>query len=426
MTFTHALATNNYGPAKFIVDASAANGTHTTIASALTSATSGDTIFIRPGTYTENITLVAGVNLAAYGGDAFTPNVTILGNTTASFNGAVTICGIQLKTNGAACLTFSGANVSTLNLINCTINGNDATAISMNAASFVLNIVTSKCQTASNNLLFAVTTGTIGFKNCDVSAGSGANTIAAGTINMFNSIFAAFSITTATSGSFNAYNCFFSNTAQTIFTFAGTGAAIIMNCELFSTSASCVSIGSGCTATISNTSVSSSNTNAITGAGTLNYGGLTFPSSSSTINTTTRLFIIQSPRVETWTPTVVGSGTAGTATYTIQVGSYTRIGPLVYLTFALAWNTGTGTTNLMIGGLPVNIVATAGLRAVGVLTLGSGLAPPATTCEVYVTAAGDANQTQLFCQTSNLAGNGAVLAYAAAGACNGTIIYVAA
>ena len=46
MTFTHALSTNNYGPAKFIVDALVANGTHTTIASALTSASSGDTIFL--------------------------------------------------------------------------------------------------------------------------------------------------------------------------------------------------------------------------------------------------------------------------------------------------------------------------------------------------------------------------------------------
>jgi pectin methylesterase-like acyl-CoA thioesterase len=65
MTFTHALSTNNYGPAKFIVSSSAANGTHTTIAAALTSASTGDTIFIRPGTYTENLTLKAGVNLTA-------------------------------------------------------------------------------------------------------------------------------------------------------------------------------------------------------------------------------------------------------------------------------------------------------------------------------------------------------------------------
>ena len=79
MTFTHALTTGNYGPAKFIVSANVYEGTHTTIAAALTSASSGDTIFIRPGTYTENLTLKAGVNLCAYECDGQTPNVTVIG-----------------------------------------------------------------------------------------------------------------------------------------------------------------------------------------------------------------------------------------------------------------------------------------------------------------------------------------------------------
>lgn len=128
----------------------------------------------------------------------------------------------------------------------------------------------------------------------------------------------------------------------------------------------------------------------------------------------------------TWTPTVVGSGTAGTATYTAQVGRYIQIGPLVYVSWLLTWNTGTGTTNLLIGGLPVNIVNTSGLRTSGVLTLGNALAPPANTVCTFVVSAGDANQTQLFCQTSNSSGNTANLAYAAAGSCVGSIWYWAA
>jgi len=342
---------NRYGTAQLIVAPTLAEGAnYTTIASALTAAVSGQTIFVRPGTYTENITLVAGVNLSAYDCDSFTPNVIILGNTTASYNGTVSISGIQLKTNGAACLTFSGANASTLNLINCSILGSNATAISMNAASFILNIVSSRCQTASNNLLFAVTTGTIGFKNCDVSAGSGANTIAAGTINMFNSTFGAFSITTATTGSFNAYNCFFTNTAQTIFTLAGTGAAIIMNCELFSTSASCVSIGTGCTATISNTSVSSSNTNAITGAGTLNFGTVSYSGSSSGVNVTTKNVFSQDLQ-GTWTPTLDGA-TPGTTNYSTQTGTYTKIGNIVVVQCLLQITSATGTGEARVGGFP--------------------------------------------------------------------------
>lgn len=128
----------------------------------------------------------------------------------------------------------------------------------------------------------------------------------------------------------------------------------------------------------------------------------------------------------TWTPTVVGSGTAGTATYSAQVGKYIQIGPLVYVCWLLTWTGGTGTTNLLIGGLPVNIVNTASLRTSGVLTLGNALAPPANTVNTFVVSAGDANATQLFCQTSNSSGNTVNLAYAAAGSCVGSIWYWAA
>lgn len=282
------LGTNTFTTAKWIVSATASDGTHTTIASALTSATSGDTIFIRPGTYTENITLVAGVNITAYGGDGFTPNVIILGNTTASYNGTVTLTGIQLKTNGAACLTLSGANSSTLNLNSCGISASNATGISMNAANFTVSIINSICSTASNNLLFAVTTGSLVFKFCTGSAGTAANTIAGGIINMSFTNFGEFSITTATTGTFTAQNCTFSNTNQTIFTMAGTGNSLVQNSYLTSGTASAISIGSGCTCGVYDCVINSNNINVITGAGTLNYAGISFTGSSTLVNTTTK------------------------------------------------------------------------------------------------------------------------------------------
>ena len=69
----------------------------------------------------------------------------------------------------------------------------------------------------------------------------------------------------------------------------------------------------------------------------------------------------------TWTPTVLGSTTAGTGTYTSRSGIYTKIGNTVYflLDYILSAHTGTGDT--IISGLPftsgssyyVNIVASA-------------------------------------------------------------------
>lgn len=54
----------------------------------------------------------------------------------------------------------------------------------------------------------------------------------------------------------------------------------------------------------------------------------------------------------TFTPTIVGSTTAGTGTYTTQVGRYTKIGRMVTVSVAVTWTAHTGTGNLRIGGLP--------------------------------------------------------------------------
>lgn len=54
----------------------------------------------------------------------------------------------------------------------------------------------------------------------------------------------------------------------------------------------------------------------------------------------------------TWTPTVVGTGTAGTCTYTTRVGKYTKIGNVVTLMCSLGWSGHTGTGNTLISTLP--------------------------------------------------------------------------
>lgn len=54
----------------------------------------------------------------------------------------------------------------------------------------------------------------------------------------------------------------------------------------------------------------------------------------------------------TFTPTVVGSTTAGVGTYTVQQGNYTRIGNRCFFNLVVVWSATTGTGNLQIGGLP--------------------------------------------------------------------------
>lgn len=54
----------------------------------------------------------------------------------------------------------------------------------------------------------------------------------------------------------------------------------------------------------------------------------------------------------TFTPVVEGSSTAGTATYTSQVGRYTRIGNRVMFNLTVVYSGHTGTGNIYITGLP--------------------------------------------------------------------------
>jgi hypothetical protein len=83
----------------------------------------------------------------------------------------------------------------------------------------------------------------------------------------------------------------------------------------------------------------------------------------------------------TWTPVAKGTTSAGSGTYTKQVGRYTKVGNLVTVSCNLAWSAHTGTGNFFISGLP--FVSNASVRSAGSVyadamnfgTLASQLAP---------------------------------------------------
>lgn len=60
----------------------------------------------------------------------------------------------------------------------------------------------------------------------------------------------------------------------------------------------------------------------------------------------------------TWTPTIVGATSAGTGTYTNQVGLYKRIGNIVFFNLYINWTAHTGTGLMRVGGFPISSVAT--------------------------------------------------------------------
>lgn len=296
MTFTRAVSINNWGPAKFVVDGTTvANGTHSTISAALTAASSGDTIFIRPGTYTENLTLKAGVNLVAWEPDGFSANVNIVGNCTHNTAGFIMCSGIRFTTNNAAAITVSGSVASKIRLINCYISAANSTAIIYSSSSVDSSIQIFYCEgntgttgvgiythTAAGQLSFAYSLFT------NTGGSSTASDTTGGVVITYTSFSQPLS-----SSSAGAYNISYANLNSsslnvTAFTTAGTGTNFAEYSDFVSGTASAISIGAGTTLNIINSiTVNSSNANAITGAGLFQSGLVIVPSGASYGNNVT-------------------------------------------------------------------------------------------------------------------------------------------
>jgi len=72
----------------------------------------------------------------------------------------------------------------------------------------------------------------------------------------------------------------------------------------------------------------------------------------------------------TWTPVVFGRTSAGTGTYTRQVGTYTKIGNSVRVFCNIVWTAHTGTGDLAISGMPFTTDATVGHNTPFAITVG--------------------------------------------------------
>ena len=251
MALTHALSTNNYGICKFIVDSNAALGTHTTLASAMADAASGDTILMRVSV-TENVTLTPGVNIVGLVGSEQTPTISITGKLTMTGAGTCTVAGIRLTTNSDFFLAVTGTEASIVKLENCYLNCLNNTGIS--ATSTLGQIFATHCNgnTGTTGIgIFAQSSSTgITMEYCKIT-----NTGSSVTATTYTDTFIAkycffahlFSNSTANGSSSFFYCVFDSSGNNTIFTHNSTNgvASSASWCHFSSGSASAISIGAG-------------------------------------------------------------------------------------------------------------------------------------------------------------------------------------
>jgi hypothetical protein len=300
-TITATGPTTDLHVAKFIVSAEGTVGTganFTTITAAIASAVGtgiNSTIFIMPGTYTENFTLPAGINLTAYSCDAFTPNVTIVGNITCTGAGSRSISGIRLQTNSAAFLTVSANAAIVVNLIHCYLNCTNNTGITYSSASSssAINVYFCKGDLGTTGIgLFAHSSaGTLYFQNCVQFTNSGgsttSSTISSGILAM-QVLYFLFPITSSGTSIVGGdwVNISTDSLNITALTAGGSGGHTFNHSTFASGTATSISVSNniilnGCV-------INSSNAAVISGAGTISYSSLFFSSTGSNISVTTQ------------------------------------------------------------------------------------------------------------------------------------------
>lgn len=294
MAFTTGL--NNYNTTKWLVNPTAGLGTHTTISSALTSASSGDDIYIMPGPYTENLTLKAGVNLIAYNTDALSGTVNITGKLSASFSGTCNITGVELTTNSAFLLELTGANATIVNIFDSYLNCSNNTGISSTGSnsSAQVNVYDSSGNLGTTGIgLFACTNGSLALYRFVLNnSGSSvtANTFSGVTCSI-NQSYMGNGITTSGSTAFLVCrNSFFEVGNQTPITSNSTVSGVCTtlfdsyfscgNATPFVVGASSLIQCTGCTTFTTSATCCS-------GSGTFKYGNLVQANTVGTLSATT-------------------------------------------------------------------------------------------------------------------------------------------
>ena len=299
---------NDLHTAKFIVSSEGTSGTganYTTISAAIAAAQGTgipSTIFIMPGltgTYTENFTLPANINLTAFTCDAQTPNVTIIGKITCSDAGSRTISGIRLQTNSDFSLVVSGTLATVVNLTNCFINCSNNTGIShtVSNGSSIINLRYCFGDLGTTGVKIYQMTSTGGFlmefcKFTNSGSSVTASTNSAGSVFLRYTYLESVVATSGTTAGIQIFKVFMNtdgfNTTAVIQNSTNATGGSIDDSFIGVGSASAISIGAGATLSVRGCKISSTNTNAISGSGSLISSGLIFLGSSANINVTTQ------------------------------------------------------------------------------------------------------------------------------------------
>jgi hypothetical protein len=276
--------TNLYTPNTIIVDA--AGGPFTTIASAITAAVGlgqPTIIYVREGTYTENLTLIAGINIRGANNRATTIN----GSHIIPAAGTLGISNIILAASAGGTHVFNeaGAGTCAISLNDCVFNINSGMIFNLPLSTGFLKLVDCEDSSTANSIITNITGHSgISFSGCTLGVGAVAALFAGPTWIISSLINVAITASAAAALIIKE-----SNITGTI-TLGGTSTLAIDTSHLTSGASAAISIGGTSSAILSNVVINSSAAQVVTGAGSCTYGEVTFDGAASTHNATTEVY----------------------------------------------------------------------------------------------------------------------------------------
>jgi hypothetical protein len=283
---TIAVPTSGFRTYKWIVSATPGFGTHTTIQSAITAATSGDTILVRDGLYVENFSIKSGISLVAASTD-----VTIQGKALYTDAGIATVSGFTLTNNADYVVEMTGANNSQLFIESCYFDQTNAGMFhqaNSNASSAMWVLTGFMSQVANHNLFDFSGAGVLYLAGLNSTGPTVTTPSTISGSGIMDCYYCALSAPITISGTGNLVMKFTTNLPgidANAFVFGGTGAGPnqLDHCYLGGQ----IVINNPNGMTLTQISQVSSQTNVITGTGLANLGMITFFGSGTGVNTST-------------------------------------------------------------------------------------------------------------------------------------------
>lgn len=304
--------------ARYIVSAgggpNGANYTTLPLAYAAAVAAGGNqTVFVQPGTYNiGTMALSPNVGITAYDCDGVIPNVIINGKMTANFTGICAFSGIYFVNNSDNVLAVTGTGASQIRFIDCWLQvGGTAFAVTNSNPNCAVSFETCQGDITGTSAYFAFTGGAVNVNNSfffNSVESATANTFTTASIGIQSSVFDS-PIVNSGLGGVSLVNTTMILLNDTCITTGGATNSdlVIYNCHIDSNNATAITIGAGGTMTIANTSVGSSATDAITGAGTLRYSPIAFTKSSSSVTVAAQVPIKFGPSIAPIMPDAFGT-----------------------------------------------------------------------------------------------------------------------